>query len=218
MHFLLWILIFIIIIVIAKFSLMNYNINQVFNGENKVVKGADESDSSDSSDELNIIFEYGEVKKGVNIDHRVAKNPPKIKYPATGKYYTIVMVDPDSPSHLNPIYREWRHWVVGNIPGDVLKMGLPVSGLEITSYQPPTPPLHEGKHRYYFKLYLQPDLINFELLNGPRQCWKSKEFAAKYNLEKITQKYFVSERLIEFRGRARVPVDTSSIITNDIIT
>jgi phosphatidylethanolamine-binding protein (PEBP) family uncharacterized protein len=30
--------------------------------------------------------------------------------------YTVVMVDPDALSRSNPVYREYRHWLVVNIP------------------------------------------------------------------------------------------------------
>ena len=34
-----------------------------------------------------------------------------------GKYYSLVLVDPDAPSSKNPINKHWIHWGVMNIPG-----------------------------------------------------------------------------------------------------
>ena len=53
--------------------------------------------------------------------------------------------DPDAPSRANPTYREWRHWLVANIPGcDVSK------GETIVTYFGAGPPQGTGLHRYIF--------------------------------------------------------------------
>lgn len=31
--------------------------------------------------------------------------------------------DPDAPSRADPKFREWHHWLVGNIPGNDIKSG-----------------------------------------------------------------------------------------------
>ena len=52
-------------------------------------------------------------------------------------------VDPDAPSRKEPKYREWRHWVVVNIPGgDVSK------GEVCAEYVGAGPPKGTGLHRY----------------------------------------------------------------------
>ena len=51
--------------------------------------------------------------------------------------------DPDAPSRKEPKYREWRHWVVVNIPGgDVSK------GEVCAEYVGAGPPKGTGLHRY----------------------------------------------------------------------
>ena len=51
--------------------------------------------------------------------------------------------DPDAPSRKNPKYREWRHWVVVNVPGgDVSK------GEVCAEYVGAGPPQGTGLHRY----------------------------------------------------------------------
>ena len=34
-----------------------------------------------------------------------------------------VFQDPDAPSRRDPKFREWHHWLVGNIPGDKINEG-----------------------------------------------------------------------------------------------
>jgi hypothetical protein len=49
-------------------------------------------------------------------------------WPADPKsLYTVAMVDPDAESRLNPKLREFRHWLVINVPGSDVKKGKVVS-------------------------------------------------------------------------------------------
>ena len=55
----------------------------------------------------------------------------------------IFPTDPDAPSRKDPKYREWRHWLVVNIPGgDVSK------GEVCAEYVGAGPPKGTGLHRY----------------------------------------------------------------------
>lgn len=65
--------------------------------------------------------------------------------------------DPDAPSRAKPEFREWHHWLVGNIPGnDVGK------GETLSEYVGSGPPQGTGLHRYVFLVYKQNDKINFD--------------------------------------------------------
>jgi len=94
--------------------------------------------------------------------------------------YTLVKVDPDAPSRASPTGREWRHWLVVNIPGkDVSK------GEVITPYMGPHPPKESGPHRYLFLLYKQPDRLSVPALDNSghhRANWKVRQFAREFNL------------------------------------
>ena len=55
------------------------------------------------------------------------------------------LLDPDAPSRADPKFREWRHWLVVNIPGsDVAK------GEEVAAYIGSGPPEGTGLHRYVY--------------------------------------------------------------------
>ena len=52
-------------------------------------------------------------------------------------YFDII--DPDAPSRTDPKFREWHHWLVGNIPGcDVSK------GETLSQYVGSGPPPNTG--------------------------------------------------------------------------
>ncbi|XP_051128563.1 protein RICE FLOWERING LOCUS T 1-like [Andrographis paniculata] len=64
-------------------------------------------------------------------------------------FYTLVMVDADSPSPGNPYLREYLHWLVTDIPGSTGAS----FGKEIVSYESPDPTM--GIHRIALVLFRQ---------------------------------------------------------------
>ncbi|XP_072154793.1 protein D1-like [Bemisia tabaci] len=69
-----------------------------------------------------------------------------------GSLYTLIMVDPDMPKPTAPSDRDFRHWIVGNIPGTHVHKGDTVS-----EYVGGTLALFgQGVHRYVFLVYKQP--------------------------------------------------------------
>ncbi|RXG52086.1 Protein D2 [Armadillidium vulgare] len=114
--------------------------------------------------------------------------------PVVGNYYTLMMVDPDAPSRANPKFREWQHWLVGNIPGSDASQG------EIlTAYAGSTPPKGTGLHRYVLLVYKQPGKLTFdeEKLSSTsgkgRGNFSAKKFAAKYKLDLIAGNFFQAQ-------------------------
>ena len=67
------------------------------------------------------------------------------------KLYTLLMIDPDAPSKAEPMYREFVHWVVVNIPGCDI-----TAGEVVAPYFGAAPPYKSGPHRYFIFLYEQP--------------------------------------------------------------
>ena len=64
-------------------------------------------------------------------------------------YAYLISTDPDAPSRANPVRREFRHWLVGNIPGDKLDQGE-----TLTEYVGSGPPKDTGKVEHYtFSLF-----------------------------------------------------------------
>ncbi|KAG5668469.1 hypothetical protein PVAND_016409 [Polypedilum vanderplanki] len=115
---------------------------------------------------------------------RQVKDIPKVEWDTeAGFYYLLCMTDPDAPSRKDPKFREWHHWLVGNIPGtDISK------GETLSEYVGSGPPEKTGLHRYVFLVYKQPGLLKFDeqrLTNRSgenRGCFKIQKFAEKYNL------------------------------------
>ncbi|XP_033321264.2 protein D1 isoform X1 [Megalopta genalis] len=127
----------------------------------------------------NITVDIGKVLTPTQV-----KDQPKISWDADADaYYTLCMTDPDAPSRKDPKFREWHHWLVGNIPGaDVSK------GEVLSEYVGSGPPKGTGLHRYVFLLYKQSEKLKFDekrLTNRSgdnRGLFSIRKFAAKYKL------------------------------------
>ncbi|XP_035740697.1 protein D2-like isoform X2 [Vespa mandarinia] len=127
----------------------------------------------------NLVVEIGKVLTPTQV-----KNQPTVKWTADADtFYTLCMTDPDAPSRKDPKFREWHHWLVGNIPGNDIKKGETLS-----EYIGSGPPEGTGLHRYVFLLYKQPKKLTFDekhLTNRSgdnRGKFSIKKFAKKYNL------------------------------------
>ncbi|KAL1491657.1 hypothetical protein ABEB36_012221 [Hypothenemus hampei] len=142
---------------------------------------------------------YLQSKKNVNLGNEIApidvRQAPKITYEAEpNTFYTLVFTDPDVPSRANPIRREFRHWLVVNIPGsDVNK------GQVLSEYIGSGPPEGTGLHRYIFLLYKQPSRLEFEepfVPNtefGDRPNFSAQKFGEKYNLELVAGNFYQAQ-------------------------
>eukprot|EP01115_Flamella_aegyptia_P009587 TRINITY_DN4100_c0_g2_i1.p1 TRINITY_DN4100_c0_g2~~TRINITY_DN4100_c0_g2_i1.p1 ORF type:complete len:171 (+),score=34.09 TRINITY_DN4100_c0_g2_i1:197-709(+) len=138
-------------------------------------------ENTTNSVELKIKFPVGEVKEGNIFKPPETKNQPTVSWTANSdELYTLINVDPDAPNRKEAKYREWRHWVVVNIPGNDLTKGDVVS-----SYMGAGPPKGSGLHRYVFLLFKQNNHIQVEKFNDMgmgRASFRIREFASKYNL------------------------------------
>ncbi|KAL7014700.1 hypothetical protein ACKWTF_016076 [Chironomus riparius] len=112
------------------------------------------------------------------------KDAPTVDWDAEADaFYTLCMTDPDAPSRQNPEYREWHHWLIGNIPGKNISKGEVLS-----DYVGSGPPEKTGLHRYIFLVFKQSGKLTFDeprLTNRSadnRGCFKIQKFADKYNL------------------------------------
>ncbi|KAK3908481.1 Phosphatidylethanolamine-binding protein-like protein [Frankliniella fusca] len=115
------------------------------------------------------------VDLGNELTPTQVKDIPTVSWNAdTNAFYTLCMTDPDAPSRKEPTYREWHHWLVGNIPGaDVSK------GETLSEYVGSGPPEGTGLHRYIFLIFKQSGKLTSA---DNRGCFAIRKFAAKYNL------------------------------------
>jgi Raf kinase inhibitor-like YbhB/YbcL family protein len=113
--------------------------------------------------------------------------------PAGVKELALICDDPDAPSRKKPFPKPWVHWVLYNLPADLLELPEGLSrdveletpagakqGLnswpegENVGYLGPMPPNGSGPHRYYFKLYALDTKIDL----APEQATKEALLAA----------------------------------------
>jgi hypothetical protein len=121
---------------------------------------------------------------GNKLTPRQVKDVPTVKWTVENNVlYTLCMTDPDAPSREAPKFREWHHWLVGNIPGHNVELGDILS-----AYVGSGPPEGTGFHRYVFLVYKQNGKINFDEKRLPnnsgdgRGCFSIRKFAEKYKL------------------------------------
>ncbi|XP_055524339.1 protein D3-like isoform X2 [Wyeomyia smithii] len=114
------------------------------------------------------------VDAGKELTPSEVRNEPKVEWcadPTT--FYTLVMIDADSPSRTEPINREFAHWLIGNIPGKHVEQG------EILfEYMPIFPRSGTGFHRN----------------RTPRVLFSTREFAQRYSLgHPIAGNFFMAQ-------------------------
>lgn len=102
------------------------------------------------------------VNLGNELTPTQVKDLPAITWNGdSSKFYTLLMTDPDAPSRAAPVRREFRHWLVMNIPGTSVAAGDTVIGFIGSG-----PPKDTGLHRYTFLLYEQSGKL--DLADEPR--------------------------------------------------
>ncbi|KAL7642798.1 UNVERIFIED_CONTAM: hypothetical protein RMT77_006086 [Armadillidium vulgare] len=148
------------------------------------------------SKRVDVSFSNGaKVELGNELTPTQVQNVPQVSWEAEeGSYYTLIMTDPDAPSRKEPKFREWHHWLVGNIPGsDVSK------GETLSQYVGSGPPKGTGLHRYVYLVYKQPGKLTFDeprLTNTSgdnRAKFSAKKFAAKYKLDLIAGNFYQAQ-------------------------
>jgi len=146
---------------------------------------------------LQVEYPETSVNLGNVVTPTQVRDAPTVSWPVEeGSYYVLCMTDPDAPSRQQPKYREWHHWLVGNIPGEAIN-----EGDVLSEYVGAGPPKGTGLHRYVLLVYKQPEgKINFDerrLTNRSgehRASFKIRDFAKKYKLgEPIAANFFQAE-------------------------
>jgi len=131
--------------------------------------------------ELTIHYDKGEAKGGNEMTPADTQKEPKVSWTAdSNSLYALIMSDPDAPSRKEPKFREWRHWVVVNIPNSEVSKGDVVA-----PYMGPGPPPKTGLHRYVFSLFKQPSKLavdHYDNSGMHRATWSVRDFAKKHHL------------------------------------
>jgi phosphatidylethanolamine-binding protein (PEBP) family uncharacterized protein len=98
---------------------------------------------------------------GLYLSKKDTASAPKIDFGnllEKGKYYTLIMHDPDAVNDNHNV----NHWVINNI--QLTNTSEPLhkarQGLPLLDYKGPNPPPGSGIHKYIFTLYLQPNSIS----------------------------------------------------------
>jgi phosphatidylethanolamine-binding protein (PEBP) family uncharacterized protein len=140
------------------------------------------------------------LKSGDKLTPKLTHNPPHIDWDVGDdgdEYYTLLLVDPDAPNRKDPIYGEWVHWAVSNIPGAEVE-----KGVARYAYVGAGPPKGTGPHRYAFLLYKQ-HYGPFEIVDtfdhtaasaDKRPKFSAKKHAIHNNLgDPVAMSYFTAE-------------------------
>ncbi|XP_036329072.1 protein D3-like [Rhagoletis pomonella] len=136
---------------------------------------------------LKVIYDNSlEVQAGAELTPTQVKSQPSVDWQADhNTYYTLIMTDPDAPSRSAPTSREFKHWLVGNIPGsDVAK------GEMLSAYVGSGPPQGTGLHRYVFLLYKQQTKLEFR---EERVSNTSRNGRPKFRAAAFAEKYYLGE-------------------------
>ncbi|XP_049820377.1 protein D2 [Aethina tumida] len=157
----------------------------------------------------NVVVECGAELKPAQVE-----NEPTVTWSADpGKYYLLLMIDPDAPSKTRPFIGQVNHWMVGNIPGNDVRS--PNSDV-IVEYRGSGPPKNTGLHRYVFLVYEQEGKMGFDERRSHAKTYanrfkfSAKKFSEKYRLgNPIAGNYFQAqwdEHVEEANKNVSIPI------------
>lgn len=134
---------------------------------------------------VQIVYQGKTIQYGENVPLNNTKSTPTVNYAKSpGKFYTVIMVDPDAPSPANPTKKYYLHYLVVNQSANS-------TGDTINQYTPPNPP--EGTHRYYTCVLEQKAPIK-GLREFKRENFNVTEFTSRNNLNLIGCTKFESHK------------------------
>ncbi|KAJ4792821.1 Protein MOTHER of FT and TF 1 [Rhynchospora pubera] len=130
---------------------------------------------------VNMLVNYGgkEIITGCDLKPSILNDPPAIHISGgrCNDLYTLVMIDPDSPSPCDFNMREFLHWVVINIPGGSDGVS---RGYEVVPYLAPNPQV--GVHRFVLVLFQQHSLLRGICEMNTRARFCTRDFSRDHNL------------------------------------
>ncbi|KAJ4814349.1 PEBP (phosphatidylethanolamine-binding protein) family protein [Rhynchospora pubera] len=149
---------------------------------------------------LRIFYNSKELTNGSELKPSQVVSEPHIEIGGrdTRNLYTLVMVDPDSPSPSNPTKREYLHWLVTDIPETTDAS----YGNEVVCYESPKPTA--GIHRFVFVLFRQ-TVRQTIYAPGWRPNFNTRDFAELYKLgQPVAAVFFNCQRENGCGGRRYV--------------
>ncbi|KAJ1696544.1 hypothetical protein LUZ63_005056 [Rhynchospora breviuscula] len=149
---------------------------------------------------LRIFYNGKELTNGSELKPSQVVSEPRIEIGGrdTRNLYTLVMVDPDSPSPSNPTKREYLHWLVTDIPETTNAS----YGNEVVCYESPKPTA--GIHRFVYVLFRQ-TVRQTIYAPGWRPNFNTRDFAELYKLgQPVAAAFFNCQRENGCGGRRYV--------------
>jgi large subunit ribosomal protein L35 len=136
------------------------------------------------NDHLKVFFNGQSIISGQTVKLLDVQKKPTVRYePVTGKFYTLIMYDPDAPSKKNPFNKNWLHWLVIN------------NDQTIVPFSPSNPPAGSGPHRYCLCLFEQRNNLRVSPINR-REKFDVEKFVNHNQLHQISCLFYISENII----------------------
>jgi phosphatidylethanolamine-binding protein (PEBP) family uncharacterized protein len=155
---------------------MKLKIKKTFRRKHRNTKHRTRRNQKGSAHTLQVF--YGDTQvSGQELPKNRTQTPPSIRFPTTGKLYTLVMWDPDVPPQAQPGF---VHWIATN-----LQSHTDIKNNQVLPYKGPAPP--SGIHRYFFGLFEQPGHIS--LKQPERQNFSIDNLIGDNHLIRILEVY-----------------------------
>ncbi|CEI96018.1 hypothetical protein RMCBS344292_10189 [Rhizopus microsporus] len=147
--------------------------------------------------QVNINLSEGTVEPGVFIKPEQSIERPEIEitnFHTETRFYTIMLVDPDSPDVANKAYQQHCHWLLANVPLSATE-SIVTGGDVVLDYVPPHPQKGTKYHRYTLIAFEQPNegQEKIDLQVNQREAFDVKALAQSYGLKPTGASFFREE-------------------------
>lgn len=142
------------------------------------------------TDEVCMTIYYGDtaISNGLELGPESVANEPRVEISGAkgSDIFSLLLVDPDMPSPVNPKYKDTLYWMVNNIS---MKENFDQATFTV-EYMSPDPTGH-GKHRFVFLLYKHRDSYIQEEPPSKRVSFQTRAWAKEHHLgDPVAAVYF----------------------------